>query len=1243
MASNYFDWNYYSTKYIDIFQKIKTPESGLRHWIRFGMKEGRICNKIFESINSPQLLKEYAINNHLKINNLNEIYLHYYKKNQPKIEINNINVNINNITTYDNILNNQFNGKNILVLSDDTFFNIISENINNINIIRDSNITTELIACIINNDYIGDIDNLIINNIPIISNLHDNNFTWSTIEDIIELINVFSYNKIYKTDDIELIKLFAKYGYIVESNINYFNTINIIDDNYKLHYSKSKNIIMNTNKYDNLKNSKPLIYIPINKNYELIKTNYLLLKNQTVECIIIFGIRDEEDMNFAIELGIDYVYCNNDISIYCKIYNSKYLIYVMPNDLLSLKYVETGINYMKLGYNYLECNYSFMITDNQVYELKYENNNNIKSGCIYDTDLFDMINWTINIENKKTYIVKDDNNMEIISINKKNKQIISQLLSSNDITYKISGNPKFKLMINCNNIEILKLFKNELNIKYAYITYLTDDILNKHYVCRLQIKLIELLKFNFEIINLDKLDKYNLEKYEKILIDGSALNIRTNNFEIDFILNKLNCIKNKNNYILLHDLHDWSLGFSEQPNKEHNFKPILYETDAKIKLKNFFNDYNIKNIISITDGPECQFLKEYLNYNSFNIIHDFLSSPIFNTSKTMNKDIDILFYGWDTSSIYPFRNRILNLCKNKFKVHQIKRQCKFIPDICEDGLRNYISRSWIAISCSSTYDYAIRKYYEISESGSVVVGNTNNQISLLLNNNMIILNENMSDAEIINKISYFLNNKILLIYYSFKVREHIQKYNDNNYIKNIKKILENDFNNIYDNNIPLYNSLLTNLVNINLIKSNNIFKIHSLYLEEGDYILELDDITIQFYNDKLEYMVNIINKTMYIYIKIVKSDNYNFDLISKNNINFINKLCLHKIILSDTNINKINIVQNKTTLQIDLNNPTNIKNIKETISNIYTIPINNVNLNDYIYTTSLGAIYFSNKIASLYDKMIVFELTKNLNIYNKNDFKNNNLFLIGLYASHKFNLYYHNLFNTFNKIFILFAGTDILEIKALSIKNRQILLKKLSDSNKYILFTENENIMETLKKDLNINTYVLPLPINNYENFDINFDTLRIACYLPQTRKEFFNYDLILNVAKSRPQYKFIFYDHGGINVTNEENKLNNCTFIKEPVKNTYDIYKMVNCGMRITFNDGEPLTGIEMMSLGLHFIFNHELKYCIEVKTDLNDILDKLDNLAKNISINKEGMEYYKNRNSIDNFIKNINSYNNE
>lgn len=1233
---DYFDWEYYINRYEDLRNAgILDKNKAIRHWNRFGMKENRICNKIFEGLNM-ELLKEYAKNNKLKINNLNGVYLHYY--NNHSIVEDYINVNTNNITTYDNVSTKQFIGKTLLVLSDDDFFNSISNNIN-INIIRDINETdtSELIACIITNEQKINI------NIPIISNLYENNFKWSTNEDIIELINVFTYNKIYKTDNIELIKLFAKYGYIVKSNINYFNTINIIDNNYKLNYSKSKNIIINSYKYDYLKNSKPLIYIPINKNYDLIKMNYLLLKNQTIECIIIFGIKDEKDMEFANSLGVDYVYYQNDISIYCKIYNSKYLIYIIPDDLLSLKYIETGIKYLKIGYNCLECNYSCMITDNQVYELKYENNKMIKSGFIFDTDLFDMINWNINIDNinnKKKYVVKNDKKMELISINKNNKQIVSQLLSSNDIKYKISHNANLKLMINCNNNELLKLFKNELNIKYAYITYLTDDVLNKHYICRLQIKLIELLKFNFEIINLDKLDQYNLDKYEKILIDGSALNIRTNNFKIDFILNKLNSIKNRENYILLHDLHDWSMGFSEQPNKNHDFKPILYETDAKKKLKTFLNDYDIKNIISITDGPECQFFKSYLNYNSFNILYHFISTPIFNTPKIINKDIDILFYGWDTSLVYPFRNRILNLCKKKFKINQINRQCKYVPDICEDGLRNYISKSWISIACTSSYDYSIRKYNEISELGSVVVGNTNNQISLLLNNYMVILNENMSDTEIINKISYFLNNKILLIYYSFKVREHIQQYNDNNFVKNINKILENDFNNIYDKIPSYYNLPTTTLININLIKNNNIFKIDTLYLEEGDYILQLDAIDIQFYNDKLEYMVNVINNIMYIYIKILKSDNYNFDLISKNTINKINKLYLHKIILNDNNINKINILQEKSILKILLYEPKNIDKLKKDISNINNIQINNINLSDYIFTTSHSAIYFSNKLASLYNKMIVFDLMKTSKIHNANAFKNNNLFLIGLYAPHKFNSYYKTLFNTFNKILILFAGTDILQIKEMPIKNRNILLNKLADTNKYILFTENEKIMETLKKDLNINTYILPLPINNYENFDINFDTLRIACYIPQMRKQFFNYNLILNVAKSRPQYKFIFYDHGGINVTNEEQKLNNCTFIKELIKNIYDIYKLVNCGMRITLNDGEPLTGIEMMSLGLHFIFNHELKYCIEVKTDLNDILDKLDNLAKNISINKVGMEYYKNRNSIDSFIKNISFY---
>ena len=294
---------------------------------------------------------------------------------------------------------------------------------------------------------------------------------------------------------------------------------------------------------------------------------------------------------------------------------------------------------------------------------------------------------------------------------------------------------------------------------------------------------------------------------------------------------------------------------------------------------------------------------------------------------------------------------------------------------------------------------------------------------------------------------------------------------------------------------------------------------------------------------------------------------------------------------------------------------------------------------NYYFTTSTSAIFFSNKIVKNTDCFMCFPI-KNQKITTSIFFKNKILLLIGLYWPEKYDLYYKNLFNIVDKVIILWAGTDILQLDTnMNDIERNKLLDILRNNKKIISVAENDHIINKMNTKYNLNTKLLPLPIDNYNINEINnnFDKLIISLYLPQTRKDFFNYDLILNIAIKRPQYTFIFYDHNGIETNDNEKNLKNCIFIKKPVTTPFDIYKIVNCGMRITEHDGEPLTGIEMMSLGLHFVFNHDLKHAIKVEKNEDDILLKLDNLNNNLLFNKEGNEYYTKRNSINSFLTNF------
>jgi hypothetical protein len=76
---NYFDADYYYNKYKELEKhKINHPIKLLRHWVKFGFKENRTCNKIFESINLNLLKKQLNKNDLIYFENIFNILLKEY-------------------------------------------------------------------------------------------------------------------------------------------------------------------------------------------------------------------------------------------------------------------------------------------------------------------------------------------------------------------------------------------------------------------------------------------------------------------------------------------------------------------------------------------------------------------------------------------------------------------------------------------------------------------------------------------------------------------------------------------------------------------------------------------------------------------------------------------------------------------------------------------------------------------------------------------------------------------------------------------------------------------------------------------------------------------------------------------------------------------------------------------------------------------------------------------------------------
>lgn len=111
--------------------------------------------------------------------------------------------------------------------------------------------------------------------------------------------------------------------------------------------------------------------------------------------------------------------------------------------------------------------------------------------------------------------------------------------------------------------------------------------------------------------------------------------------------------------------------------------------------------------------------------------------------------------------------------KNKDKL-----RIKIIPRknaIYNDKLSKLLNKSWMAVATKSNFNYLVCKYFEISSSKCVILGDMTKQGSSIWKNNYVHIDNSMSDDAIINKIEYYINNKKILSSFSENMYNIIHK------------------------------------------------------------------------------------------------------------------------------------------------------------------------------------------------------------------------------------------------------------------------------------------------------------------------------------------------------------------------------------------------------------------------------------------------------------------------------------
>ena len=541
--------------------------------------------------------------------------------------------------------------------------------------------------------------------------------------------------------------------------------------------------------------------------------------------------------------------------------NVQYILYLSLGDIITQAYIIKNIQHMKENdICVMKPNSFYYIGEHQVYHVSIDDYMmHLKSGTICKNKVNQDIEFINNIQHELFV-----------------KYVKQESYILNDPKYKIAVSDHIMAKRLCREIDSNRMIDiiRGVSPKKAYITILDKTCLETDYMLRLQLHLTRLLVHDFEIINYVNIGSYQLALYETILIDGNLFNKKSTKISVEMMIDLLAPLSIcKRNIILTHDLHDWSFGFAEKPEKYeyiHNVVyPCLTMTEQKKQLKKMCVKLNICSMISIYDCPEYNFLKDNFRdtISCFYTLHHFISTPIYHIPKIMNKDIDILFYGVNDSTYYLFRNRLLHIAQKRGTVTNIIRKYEFDANICEEGLARYISRSWITISCVSNFSYAVRKYNEISESGGVVIGNRNNQIDHILKDGMIRIQEDMSDDEIITIMDKYLRMKVKLVYLGFKARKHVAAFNDNHYVFGLNNIIENGIDVIYPEQ-PISYQKLKKIMNKRVSKGNFSFD-----AENSEILIEISNKT---FAKEIEFgcVINadyyrsvVINGIYYIYIE----------------------------------------------------------------------------------------------------------------------------------------------------------------------------------------------------------------------------------------------------------------------------------------------------------------------------------------------------------------------------------------
>lgn len=319
-------------------------------------------------------------------------------------------------------------------------------------------------------------------------------------------------------------------------------------------------------------------------------------------------------------------------------------------------------------------------------------------------------------------------------------------------------------------LNFIKINNSEYKIILHYsndaITDIIDNI-KKHKPLFILFFITRTFDITCGVLDIEKIINLNY-KCGAVLLDICDVNFITSDKYIKKMNYLLHFCKNKsfiNTYSKLY------------PNKIINTIPSRYINIEK------FKDYNLEKKYDILIYGTMEVKKNYKN-EPLESIKNWVSKYENKNNKIINEKINV----------YPLRQKVRNLLlknSHKFNIKILDPACIYDAKIANEELSKLINQSYLTLACCTIADIMMHKYIEISASNSCILGNIPSDYKDLFQNNIIEIDEFMSDSEILKIIENALNDKKLLIEKSNRLYNIIHK--EHNY----KKAIE-DFNILFD-------------------------------------------------------------------------------------------------------------------------------------------------------------------------------------------------------------------------------------------------------------------------------------------------------------------------------------------------------------------------------------------------------------------------------------------------------------